>query len=120
MKILIVDDEPEITEMLCKYMSLKNNECTIKNTGKEGLEALKNDSFDAMILDLAMPEMNGYQVLDELKKQDKVESSNILVLTALNLGYEEEDKLESYGVKKILKKPIAMQDLYSKIEEITT
>ena len=93
MKILIVDDEPEITEMLCKYMSLKNNECTLKNSGKEGLEALENDSFDAMILDLAMPEMTGFQVLDELKKQDKVVSSNILVLTALNLGYDDIEKL---------------------------
>ena len=93
MKILIVDDEPEITEMLCKYMSLKNNECTLKNSGKEGLEVLENDSFDAMILDLAMPEMTGFQVLDELKKQDKVVSSNILVLTALNLGYDDIEKL---------------------------
>jgi len=119
MKILIVDDEPEITEMLCKYMSLKNNECTLKNSGKEGLEVLENDSFDAMILDLAMPEMTGFQVLDELKKQDKVVSSNILVLTALNLGYDDIEKLESYGVKHVLKKPIVMQELYSKIEEIT-
>ena len=120
MKILIVEDETETAEMLCKYMSLKNNECTVKNGGKEGLEALKNDSFDAMILDLAMPGMNGYEMLDELKKQGKVESSNILVLTALNLGPKDEEKLESYGVRHVLRKPIVMQDLYAKIEEITS
>ena len=118
MKVLIIDDEPEVTEMICQYMSLKNNDCTIKNSGKEGLDELQKNSFDAVILDLSMPGMSGYQVLDELKKQDSVESKHILVLTALNLNYDDETQLQNYGVKHVLRKPIALQDLYSKLEEV--
>jgi len=119
MEVLIIDDEPEVTEMICQYMSLKNNNCTICNSGKEGLEKLEKNSFDAVILDLSMPEMSGYQVLDELKNHDDVSSKNILVLTALNINHDDELKLESYGVKKVLRKPIPLLDLQSALEEIT-
>jgi DNA-binding response OmpR family regulator len=120
MKVLIIDDEPEVTEMICQYMSLKNNNCTIKNSGKEGLEELHKNSFDAVILDLSMPGVSGYDILDELKKQNKISSHNILVLTALNLNLDDEEELERRGVKRVLRKPIGLQELYSMLEEITT
>ena len=119
MKVLIIDDEPEVTEMICQYMSLKNNNCTIKNSGQEGIEELQKNSFDAVILDLSMPGMSGYQVLDELKKHDKISSNNILVLTALNINFDDEAELQTRGVKRILRKPIALQELHKMLEEIT-
>jgi DNA-binding response OmpR family regulator len=119
MRILIVDDNLEITEMISKYIKLKNNQCDVSNDGKTAISLIQENSYDGIILDLAMPEISGFDVLNELEKSDKVKENNIIVLTAVPITENDETLLKRYGVKEILRKPTVMNDLITALEKHT-
>ena len=81
MKILLVDDSIDASEMMLKFFKLKNYECFSTNNGKKGLELIKSNIFDAILLDLAMPGFTGFDVIDELCKSGKIKESKIIVFT---------------------------------------
>ena len=59
MKILVVDDNNSITDLFSKFFKAKGHECIVTNDGREGLTMCHTNKFDAIILDLAMPEFTG-------------------------------------------------------------
>ena len=63
MRILLIDDNQQITKMLTTFLHLKGHECIAANDGKSGIEILKNENFDAVLLDLAMPEFSNLLVV---------------------------------------------------------
>jgi len=117
LKILIVDDNEQITKMLTTFLELKQHICTIANDGKEGLELIKENNNDVILLDLAMPEFDGYAVIDDLEDNNLLKDRNIIVFTASTITQEELDKLVDRGVKSYLLKPIDIDILLSKIIE---
>lgn len=106
MKTLIIDDNEAITKSLSKFFGFKKIDCTIANDGRKGLEIIKNDSFDVVLLDLAMPDFTGYDFLDELVKKNKVKNLKIIVLTATVLDEDAVIKLKKYGIHSLQKKPM--------------
>lgn len=70
LKILIIDDNEQITKMLTTFLELKEHKCTIANDGKEGLELIKENEHDVILLDLAMPEFDGYAVIKDLEENN--------------------------------------------------
>ena len=106
MKILIIDDNKDITKMFSKYMTIKGHSCSVVNDGRSGLNLIENKTFDVVILDLAMPEFSGSDVIDALCKSGKIKNQNIVTLTASIISDEEESTLKSKGVHSCLKKPI--------------
>src|SRR5207245_11628513 len=86
MKILVVDDNSSITELLSVYFKRKGHDCTTTNNGKEGLSLCLHSKFDAIILDLAMPGFTGQDFLDSLIEEGKINEQKIIVLIALPLG----------------------------------
>jgi len=117
LKILIVDDNEQITKMLTTFLELKQHICTIANDGKEGLELIKENNNDVILLDLAMPEFDGYAVIDDLENNNLLKDRKIIVFTASTITQEELDKLVDRGVKSYLLKPIDIDTLLSKIIE---
>lgn len=97
-------------------MSFRNIECTAINDGGNAISIIENNSFNLIILDLAMPEFSGFSVLEKLEKKDLLSSNNIVVLTATPIAQRDESLLKSYGVKKILKKPADMSELIETLE----
>jgi len=91
-------------------------DCTVINDGKDTLSLISNNSFDVLILDLAMSGFSGFSVLEELEKEDLLKSTNIIVLTATPITHREEDLLKRYGVKEIMKKPADMTSLIKILE----
>jgi len=106
MHFLLVDDNKEITKIMSKYFTKKGHMCTVANDGRNALEILQGQKFDATILDLAMPEFSGRDVVMHLKNNGKINDHNIVCLTASSPSGEYEDELRIMGVKAILKKPI--------------
>lgn len=106
MKILIIDDNEDLTKMFTKYFTKKGNTCLASNDGHNGLEILNNQKFDVTILDLAMPEFSGRDIILQLKNNGKIKDCNIVCLTASSPSGEYEDEIKSMGVKAVLKKPI--------------
>lgn len=109
-RILIVEDEPKLREVLCDYF-LSKGECpTEADNGGEALELIEENDFDAVLLDIMMPGMNGLSVCRAVRRSNDVP---IIFLTALS---DEEDKLMGYelGADDYVTKPFSMSVLYAK------
>jgi len=123
-KILIVDDDPLIVRMYEK--KLVNDGYEVR-TASDGIEALKNfESFvsegfspDIILLDIMMPNMNGLQVLEKLKANEKTDKIPVIMLTNIG-GFEEdaEKALEMGAVAYLTKAGIRPAKVVSKIKEI--
>jgi len=117
MKILLIDDNEDITKMLQKYMTLKGHSCSVANNGLSGLDLINKQTFDVIILDIAMPTFSGNDVIDALHKNGKIKNQNIVTLTASILTGDIESTLKSKGVNLCLKKPIDPDVLLDHIQQ---
>jgi len=114
MRILIIDDNKDITDLFSKFFTLNNHECVTINDGTDAIQHILEDRFDRIVLDLAMPVFSGYDVLSEIAKKKNIEFLDIIVLTATEISKDKERELIKMGVKKVMKKPISL----SKIKEV--
>ncbi len=69
-KILVVDDEEAIREVISTLLDAQGFQCTTCSNGKLGLEAFRKDTFDLVLSDIVMPEMDGLKLLSELRLDD--------------------------------------------------
>ena len=115
LNILIVDDNEQITKMLSTFLELKEHKCTVANDGKEGLEIIKEDRHDVVLLDLAMPEFDGYAVIKDLEDNNILKERKIIVFTASTITQEELEGLVTRGVTAYILKPIDIDILHSKL-----
>ncbi len=120
MKVLIVDDNTRITNMFAKLAKIKGHDCIIANDGRTGLSLLENGTFDAAILDLAMPEFSGFDVVNSLEKNGKMDKQKILVLTSSSVSDDEIENLKKHGIKAFLKKPVKMAALLEVLENLSS
>ncbi len=117
LEILIIDDNEQITKMLTTFLELKEHKCTVANDGKEGLEMIKENRHDVILLDLAMPEFDGYAVIKDLEENNMLKDHKIIVFTASTITQDELDGLVDRGVNSYILKPIDIDILLSKIIE---
>lgn len=83
--ILIADDEPEIRTLLRLYLENENYQIIEAENGKQALELLKKEHVDLCLLDIMMPEMDGYHVLQELRKTSNIP---VMILSAKDADSE--------------------------------
>ena len=109
-KILIVEDDARLREVLCDYFRSKGDDPTAAADGMEALRLLGEADFDAVLLDIMMPELDGLSVCRAVRRTNAVP---IIFLTALSA---EEDKLLGYelGADDYVTKPFSMSVLYAK------
>ncbi len=119
LNVLIIDDNEQITKMISTFLDMSNHDCTIVNDGKDGLELIKTKKYDSIVLDLAMPEFDGYEILDTLKNEDPSQISKIIILTASSIPLETVKKFKELGVSSCLQKPVDIDQLLSKITSVT-
>ncbi len=117
LKILIIDDNEQITKMLTTFLELKEHKCTVANDGKEGLMIIKESRHDVILLDLAMPEFDGFSVIKDLEENNMLKDHKVIVFTASTITEEELDVLVNRGVSSYILKPIDIDLLLSKIIE---
>jgi len=110
-RILIVEDEPKLREVLCDYFYSKGDIPFTASDGVKALELINDLEFDAVLLDIMMPELDGFSVCRALRKKSDVP---LIFLTALS---DEDDKLLGYelGADDYVTKPFSMSVLYAKI-----
>lgn len=112
-RILIVEDEPTINDVLKEYLIESGYECIQAFDGLDGL-AKFNESISLIICDVMMPKLNGFELIEEIRKQSNVA---IIMLTALNT---EDDVLKGYdlGVDEFVSKPFSPRIIVRKVEAI--
>ena len=115
-RILIIDDNEQITKMVATFLNLHGHTCKICNDGTDGIHTANNEEFDVVLLDLAMPEVDGYEVLNKL--DNKKILSKIIILTASNISKQSLNQFKHNGIKHILQKPIDIDVLLEKISTI--
>jgi two-component system, OmpR family, response regulator len=83
LRILVVEDNVEISEALSFFCGARKDiECEVINTGEVGLDRIRVENFDLILLDLAMPDFSGMDVIKSLKQDGLIESRNIVIFTA--------------------------------------
>ena len=115
MKVLLIDDNEEITEVLKFYLENMDIDCKIVSNGKDGLLAIQNEDSDLILLDVAMPEFTGLDIIDSLKRDGILETKNVVVMTASSDKNLLQQISES-GIKETLMKPCSLEELTDLIE----
>ena len=116
-KILIVDDEPNIIMSLEYTFKKSNFEVFIARDGQEALDILQNETPDAIILDVMMPNVDGYATITEIKKDEKLQHCKIVFLSAKNKESDIEKGL-GLGANVYMTKPFSIKKLVDKINEL--
>ena len=117
-RILAVDDEPDLTMICSLALQYHGFKVDTFNDAQEALSNFKPDYYDLVILDIKMPNMDGFELYDKIKKKD--DKVKICFLTASELYYEEFRKKEYSALDKnlFLKKPIDNDDLLKEVNKI--
>ncbi len=102
MKILIVDDEPHVAEILARSLEREGHQAAIATSGEEALEALDPEGPDAVFLDVSMPGMNGLDVLAEVRRRRP--SLPVVVITG-HATPDEVDQVRRLGAVDVIEKP---------------
>ena len=102
-KLLVVEDDEAMRLSINELISEANIKIVSAGNGKEALELLKTESFDAMILDLGLEDMTGYELLQKIGKRNDAHKMPVIIYTGKELTREEEEKLQSYSDRIIIK-----------------
>ncbi len=116
-KILIVDDEPNIVMSLEYIFTKENFEVFIARDGAEALGIIENKMPDIVLLDIMMPNVDGYQVLKFLKESPKLNDIKVIFLSAKNKISDIELGLQ-LGADKYISKPFSTKKLVSEVKEL--
>lgn len=116
-KILLVDDEPDITFIVEFLLANANFKVTRLNDATLALGELKSGGYDLMILDLMMPKLSGFELLEIMKKDEAVKGQRVLILSSRQLSKEETTYLDSVGAD-VIAKPFEPHRLLEKVREM--
>jgi DNA-binding NtrC family response regulator len=113
-KVLLVDDEEDFLDALGERMRLRDMEVSTTTSAKEALRKIEKESYDAIILDLKMPEMGGLEVLKAIKTSHP--ELQIILLTGHGSVQEGVEAMK-LGAVDFLEKPADLESLTEKIQE---
>jgi two-component system phosphate regulon response regulator PhoB len=109
-RILVVDDEPDITALVAYHLARSGYRVSTATTGPDALRAARDERPDIVVLDLMLPGVSGYEVLRELRQRQETQDVGVILLTARR---EETDRIKglSLGADDYLTKPFSPQEL---------
>ncbi len=113
-KILIIDDDRELCALIKRSVQAENIEADFCNTGKEGLQKLKEQEYQLVVLDVMMPGMDGFETLEEIRKEN---SLPILMFTSKNDSISKVRGLRA-GADDYLTKPFDMDELIARVNSL--
>ncbi len=115
MKILIIEDEQELAENIKGYLKANDVLCEIANSIESAIEKIEDFEYDCILLDLMLPDGNGFRVLSELKKQNRTEG--VIIISAKEML---ETRIEGFnlGADDYLTKPFHLSELLVRIQAL--
>jgi CheY-like chemotaxis protein len=115
MEIMIVDDEPQVAEVLARSLSRQGHSTTVVHSGEEALERLRTLPLDAMFLDVSMPGMNGLDVMAEVRR---LRPSLAVVIITGHATADEVERVKALGAVDVIQKPSALTHYHRAIERL--
>ncbi|MFX3634063.1 MAG: response regulator transcription factor [Candidatus Pristimantibacillus sp.] len=114
-KVLVIEDEPTLARLLSYNLTQEGYETTVIDHGSEGLQVALQRSFDLIILDIMLPGMNGFEILNRLR-QNGVRTS-VIILTARNAEEEVVQGLK-HGADDYITKPFGVAELLARVSAV--
>ena len=115
LKVLVVDDEEDIVEVIQDRLEAYGFAVVTAGTGLEALEKLSIEKFDGIFLDVKMPEMDGIEALEEIRKRDR--SIPIIIITSSSTKDSAIEAMAK-GASDYVLKPFEWEELKAKIEKV--
>jgi len=115
-KILIIEDESTLNKSVVDFLSAENFQVLSALDGEAGLEMAKKEIPDLILLDIILPEKDGYEVLDELKKDEKTKNIPVILLTNLESQGDISKAFEKGATTYLVKSNYKLQDIAEKIK----
>ena len=118
-RILFIDDDTDALETYVKAVSLANHKADVAASVLDGWEMIQETEYDLIFVDLNIPEISGFELIEKLSKDENTKAIPVVVISAL----PEDgliDEVLSAGAQLFLEKPVALVDLFSVIEKFET
>ena len=117
-KIICIEDEPEMIDLVKLILSRYGYEVIGANGGRAGLEAIQKHKPDLILLDLMMPDMDGWEVYQQMKADDEMKNIPVVVVTAKAQSIDKVLGLHIAKVDDYITKPFGPDELRTSIERI--
>lgn len=117
-RILCIEDEPEMIELIRIILEKRGFEVKGAVGGKEGLEKARSEKPDLILLDLMMPEMDGWEVYRQLKNDEELKNIPVIIVTARSQNIDRILGLHIAKVDDYITKPFGPSDLVESIKRV--
>jgi DNA-binding response OmpR family regulator len=116
--VVCIEDEPEMIDLVKLILSRKGIQVVGALGGREGLEAVQNEKPDLVLLDLMMPDMDGWEVYQKMKADNATKGIPVIVVTAKAQSIDKVLGLHIAKVDDYITKPFAPQELLESVEQV--
>jgi len=117
-QILCIEDEPEMIDLIRLILGRRGFEVVGAAGGKEGLEKVRQQPPDLVLLDPMMPDMDGWEVYQQMKADEKTKDIPVIVVTAKAQSIDKVLGLHIAKVDDYIAKPFSPQDLLNSVEKV--
>lgn len=117
-RVLCIDDEPGVVELVSLILKSQGIKVDGAYGGPEGLDAMRLNPPDAVLLDVMMPEMDGWEVYKTMQDDDRLKHIPVIIVTARNSTFEEIIARERAGVSDYVTKPFLPNDLRDSVANV--
>jgi two-component system, OmpR family, response regulator VicR len=117
-RVVYIEDEQEMVDLVRLILSRKGFEVLGANGGRKGLQLIMDQLPDLVLLDLMMPDMDGWEVYQQMKANDKTRQIPVIVITAKAQSIDKVLGLHIAKVDDYISKPFSPQDLLDSVEKV--
>lgn len=118
MRVVCIEDEPEMIDLVRLILGRKGFEVIGANGGVDGLETVRREKPDLVLLDLMMPDMDGWEVYQQIKADEELRKIPVVVVTAKAQSIDKVLGLHIAKVDDYITKPFGPQELLESVEKI--
>lgn len=116
--ILLIEDDPFLTDLYVTKLSRANFSVKVAKNGEQALKKIKEQIFDLVVLDIVLPLLDGWQVLEELKKDLRTKKIPVIILSNLSQSNEIKKGLELGAVKYLVKAYYSPTEILEEIKKV--
>ena len=118
MKVVLIEDDKDLSEMFVEALKKEDLEIKVAFDGEEGLELIKSETPDIVLLDVVMPKKSGFEVLEEMKKTPGLENMPVIILTVLNKDDDIKNGLQLGAEDYIVKSQHTIANIVNKVQKV--
>jgi len=119
LRVLLVEDNPVNQRVTVTLLTKRGHQVTVANNGLEGLDAVSNGTFDAVLMDVQMPVMNGWQATAAIREREQASGSHLPIIAMTAHAMKEDmDRCLAAGMDGYVSKPFRIEDLLKELDRV--